>query len=202
MSIQREILPSTLVEIAYVGTRGTHLLGDIDPNQATLATRLANPGVDVNALVPYVGYEAIISRAPIFTSNYNSLQASLNKRFSKGLTVQVAYTWSKLLTNMPQDRALGVYDSYNIASNYGPSTLNTPQMFVASYVYDLPFYRSQSGFLGRVLGGWELSGITTIQSGQSLYCCPRYRSVSACEQRNYLSWRSWIESRQHCSDSQ
>jgi hypothetical protein len=168
LSIQREILPSTLVEVAYVGTRGTHLLGDIDPNQATVATRLANPGVDVNALAPYAGYEAIISRAPIFTSNYNSLQASLNKRFSKGLTVQVAYTWSKLLTNMPQDRALGVYNSYDIASNYGLSTLNTPQMFVASYVYDFPFYRNQSGFLGRVLGGWELSGITTIQSGQSL----------------------------------
>jgi hypothetical protein len=63
---------------------------------------------------------------------------------------------------------LGVYDSYDIPANYGPSTLNTPQMFVISYVYDLPFYRNRSSILGRVLGGWELSGITTIQSGQSL----------------------------------
>lgn len=167
LSVQREILPNTLVEVAYVGTWGTHLLGDIDLNQATLANRVANPGVDVNALAPYLGYQAIISRAPIFTSNYNSLQASLNRRFSHGLSVQLSYTWSRLLTNMPQDRALGVYDSYDIAANYGPSTLNTPQMFVASYVYDLPFYKNQSGLLGRVLGGWELSGITTIQSGQS-----------------------------------
>jgi hypothetical protein len=168
LSIQREVLRNTLVEVAYVGTRGTHLLGDIDQNQATVATRLANPQIDVNAIVPYLGYQALISRAPIFTSNYNSLQVSLNQRVSRGLTVQVAYTWSKLLTNMPQDRALGVYNSYDLASNYGPSTLNTPQMFVASYVYDFPFHRDQSGFVGRLLGGWELSGITTIQSGQSL----------------------------------
>jgi hypothetical protein len=168
LSVQRQILPNTLVEVAYVGTRGTHLLGDIDLNQATVANRLANPGVDVNAIAPYAGYQSITSRAPIFTSNYNSLQVSLNRRFSKGLTVQVGYTWSKLLTNMPQDRSLGVYDSYDIPANYGPSTLNTPQMFVISYVYDLPFYRNRSSILGRVLGGWELSGITTIQSGQSL----------------------------------
>jgi hypothetical protein len=168
LSVQREVLPNTMVEVAYVGTKGTHLLGDIDLNQATVANRVANPGFDVNAIVPYLGYEAIVSRAPIFTSNYNSLQLSLNRRLSKGLTVQLSYTWSKLLTNMPEDRSLGVYDSYDIAANYGPSTLNTPQMFVISYVYDLPFYRNRSGFAGRVLGGWELSGITTIQSGQSL----------------------------------
>jgi len=168
LSIQRQILPNTMVEVAYVGTRGTHLLGDIDPNQATVANRLANPEVDVNALAPYAGYEAVKSRAPIFTSNYNSLQVSLNRRFSRGLTVQVGYTWSKLLTNMPQDRDLGVYDSYDIPANYGPSTLNTPQMFVVSYVYELPFHKNQSGLLGKVLGGWELSGITTIQSGQSI----------------------------------
>jgi hypothetical protein len=53
LSVQREILPNTLVEVAYVGTWGTHLLGDIDLNQATLANRVANPGVDVNALAPY-----------------------------------------------------------------------------------------------------------------------------------------------------
>jgi hypothetical protein len=168
LSIQREILPNTLLEVAYVGTRGTHLLGDINLNQVTVATRLANPGVDSNALVPYAGYEAITSRAPIFTSNYNSLQVSLNRRFSQGLTLGAAYTWSKLLTNMPQDRNLGVYNSYDIGANYGPSTLNTPQILVVSYVYDFPFYKNQQGFMGRVLGGWELSGITNFQSGQSL----------------------------------
>jgi hypothetical protein len=168
LSIQREILPSTVLELGYVGTKGSHLLGDVDLNQPTLAARLANPEADVNAIRPFPGYGVITDRIPVFTSNYNSLQVSLNRRFSKGLTAQVAYTWSRLLTTMPQDRSLATYDTYDLKQSYGPSTLNTPQMFVASYIYDFPFYKTQNGFVGKVLGGWELSGITTIQSGQSL----------------------------------
>jgi hypothetical protein len=168
LSVQREILPNTVVEVGYVGTKGTHLLGDIEINQPTLAARLANPGVDVNAIRPFPGYGVITDRNPIFTSNYNSLQVSLNRRFNKGLTVQIGYTWSRLLTTSPEDRALATYNTYSLGQSYGPSTLNTPQMFVASYVYDLPFYKNQRGFVGKVLGGWEISGITTIQTGQSL----------------------------------
>jgi hypothetical protein len=167
LSVQHELMPNTVLEVGYVGTRGTHLLGDIDLNQPTLASRLANPTADANALVPFPGYQSIISRNPIFTSNYNSLQVSLNKRFSNGLTFGAAYTWSKLLTTNPQDRSLGVYDTYNIKGNYGASTLNTPQILVFSYVYDLPFYRNQKGPLSYALGGWQLSGVTNIQSGQS-----------------------------------
>jgi hypothetical protein len=168
LSVQQEILPSTILEVAYVGTKGTHLLGDIDIDQPTVGSRLATPGDDVNSIRPYAGFGVITDREPIFTSNYNSLQASLNRRFSKGLTVQLGYTWSRLLTTSPEDRSLATYDTYNLKQSYGASTLNTPQMFIASYIYDFPFYKSQQGFVGKVLGGWELSGITTIQSGQSL----------------------------------
>ena len=168
LSVQREVLPGTVLEVGYVGTKGTHLLGDVDFNQPTLAARLANPGVDANVIRPYAGYGVITDRIPIFTSNYNSLQASLNHRFSKGLTVQLGYTWSRLLTTSPEDRSLATYNTYNLGQSYGPSTLNTPQMFIASYVYDLPFYKNQNGFTGKLLGGWEISGITSIQTGQSL----------------------------------
>jgi hypothetical protein len=168
ISVQREILPSTVVEVGYVGTKGTHLLGDVEINQPTVAARLANPGVDVNAIRPFPGFGAITDRNPIFTSNYNSLQASLNRRFRRGLTVELGYTWSRLLTTNPQDRSLATYNTYDLKQSYGPSTLNTPQMFIASYVYDLPFYKNQQGAVGKVLGGWEISGITTIQTGQSL----------------------------------
>ncbi len=167
LSIQHEIMPNTVLEVGYVGTKGTHLLGDVDINQPTEATRLANPTSDVNAIRPYLGYGAITARLPVFTSNYNSLQVSLNRRFSRGLTLEVGYTWSKFLDTNPFDRSLAVYDTYDYKQSYGPSTLNTPQMLVVSYVYDLPFYRNQRNFVGQVLGGWEFSGITTIQSGQS-----------------------------------
>jgi len=167
ISVQHQLMRNTVLEVGYVGTKGVHLLGDVNINQPTLAARSANPTVDANALVPYAGYQAIVSRDPVFTSNYNSLQVSLNRRFSQGLTLGVAYTWSKLLTTNPQDRGLGVSDAYNLKGDYGLSTLNTPQIFVVSYVYDLPFFKNQKNLAARVLGGWELSGITNFQSGQS-----------------------------------
>jgi hypothetical protein len=160
-------MPNTVAEIAYVGTKGTHLLGDIDYNQPTVATREGNPGVGINAIAPFLGYYDIISRDPVFTSNYNSLQATLQRRLSHGLQVGVAYTWSKLLTTNPVDRALAAYDTYDLKENYGLSITNTPQMVSINYVYQEPFFKEQRG-LGWVLGGWELSGIITIQSGQSL----------------------------------
>jgi hypothetical protein len=158
---------NTVFELGYVGTRGTHLLGDIDINQPTVATREADPGVGINAIAPYVGYGQITSRAPVFTSNYNSLQASLNRRLSRGLMVGIAYTWSRLLTTNPLDRALLNYDTYDLKQSYGASTLNTPQIFVMSYSYELPFYKNQNSGVGKVLGGWQLSGIVNFQTGQS-----------------------------------
>jgi hypothetical protein len=166
VSLQHELMSNTVVELAYVGTKGTHLLGDININQPTVATREANPQLGVNAIVPYVGFGPITDRAPVFTSNYNSLQASLNRRMSHGLAVGVAYTWSKLLTTNPLDRALIAYDTYNLKQSYGLSSLNTPQIFSLNYMYEEPFFKNQRG-LGWVLGGWELSGIISIQSGQS-----------------------------------
>jgi len=166
VSVQHELMPNTVVELGYVGTKGTHLLGDIDTNQPTVATRVANPGVGINAIAPYLGYGLITARNPVFTSNYNSLQVAVNRRLSHGLLIGASYTWSKLLTTNPLDRALIAYDTYNLKQSYGLSTLNTPQILVISYVYQLPFYQSQSG-LGRLLGGWELSGIVNFQTGQS-----------------------------------
>jgi len=167
VTVQREVMPNTVFEIGYVGTKGTHLLGDIDLNQPTVAARLANELVDVNAIRPYAGYGAFADRSPVFTSNYNSLQASLNRRMSQGLTLGVSYTWSRLLTTNPVDRGFGATDTYDLKQGYGLSTLNTPQILVVSYVYQEPFFRNQRG-VGWLLGGWEISGIANFQTGQSL----------------------------------
>jgi hypothetical protein len=84
------------------------------------------------------------------------------------LTLGAAYTWSKLLTTQSVDRDSGIQDTYDVKAAYGSSTLNTPQVFVLSYVYDLPFFQKEHNVQGYVLGGWEISGITNIQTGQSL----------------------------------
>lgn len=167
ISVQRQLVPSTTFEVSYVGNVARHLLGEFDMNQPTLASRIANPGVNVNALRPYLGYSYIHARAPLFTNNYNSLQVSLNHRSSRGLTVGIAYTWSKDLTTNSADRAVSVSDSSNFKRDYGPSASNTPQIFEANYVYELPFYKGQNGLVGHTLGGWEISGVTSFVSGSS-----------------------------------
>jgi hypothetical protein len=96
------------------------------------------------------------------------MQVSLNRRVSDGLSFGIAYTWSKNLANNPADRGSGVYDTYDFRQNYGPPSINTPHIFIANYVYDLPFFKDQRGVVGHVLGGWEISGITRVQSGSSL----------------------------------
>ncbi len=168
LSVQDQILPNTLMEIAYVGNQGRHLLGERDLNQPTLAARQANPTAYVTAVVPYRGYSTFTSFLPAYNSNYNSLQVSLNHRTIHGLTLGIAYTWSRMLTTQSNDRATATVDTYNVKADYGPSQYNQPQTFVANYVYELPFYKGQHGFAGHVLGGWELSGITQYNSGQSL----------------------------------
>jgi hypothetical protein len=86
---------------------------------------------------------------------------------SGNLTVNLAYTWSKTLTTNSNDRGTAATNTYNLRGDYGPSTFNTPQVLVFNYVYTLPFYKNQAGATGRLLGGWELSGITSLISGSS-----------------------------------
>jgi len=166
LGFQRQLIPGTVLEVSYVGAQARHLLGEFDENQPTVAAAETNPKVHVNVLRAYQGYGRITERGPIFTNNYNSLQMSLNHN-SHGLQVGVAYTYSKDLTTQSTDRSgLSTYQ-YNLKMDYGPSNYNQPQTFTANYVYDLPWYKGQRGLVGKVAGGWEVSGITQLLSGQS-----------------------------------
>jgi len=167
VSIQREIVPNTRLEVAYVGNRANHLLGIYDLNQVPLNVREApaNATVATNAIRPYLGYGAISTIAPLFRSNYNSLQISVNRQVSRGLDFGVAYTWAKTLTNNSTDRSSAPYDTYNFGADYGPASFSRSQVLVINYVYDLPFYRDQQGLVGHILGGWEVSGISSFETG-------------------------------------
>ena len=167
LSVQQALTSSTVFEMAYVGSQGRHLLGELDLNQPTLAARAANPTADVNVVRPYAGYSYTHSRIPMFTSNYNSLQVSLNHRVTAGLTAGIAYTWSKNLSSQSTDRGAANTNTYDPKLDYGPTTLNTPHIFIANYVYTLPFFKEQHGLVGHTLGGWEVSGITSVESGHS-----------------------------------
>jgi hypothetical protein len=122
----------------------------------------------LNGIRPFVGYGSIGQISPRFISNYNALQTSLQKRLSGNSIINVDYTWSHALTTNQSDRSTGIQNSSCIRCDYGRATLDRAHVFTANYVYYLPWYRSQEGFAGHALGGYEISGIITVNSGLPL----------------------------------
>jgi len=164
--IQQAAGSSAVFYLTYIGSKAADLqyMPDINQLRAGTLTLPANKGVNVNALRPYAGYTNIYEYTTGATFNYNSLQAQLRKRFARKGTLNFAYTWSRGLTDAnsfnytPQD-------SYNLKNDYGPSSYNRSQIFVASYVYELPFWLHGRTWYQRAFGGWQVSGVDKIQSG-------------------------------------
>ena len=132
-----------------------------------------NTSQNTSARVQYSGYIAggLTGTAFDGSSNYNSLQVTVRKVFSHGLSMQAAYTWSKDLGDMNSEVANmssgNSGDPTNLGQQYEPVYFNRPQRVSINYAYDLPFGTHQ-GALGLLLGGWNLSGVTTIQDGSPL----------------------------------
>jgi hypothetical protein len=164
-TVERELPWKLAATAAYVGRRGLRLQREANINQPTLATVLAAPaGTNIDSLRPYKGYGSIRQTDNIASSRYNSLQTTLNRRFSSGLQFGVSYTLSKSQDNGSNQRDV-VPDTYNTSFLWGPSEFDARHVFVANYLYGLPFFKSQQGFMGKVLGGWQISGIVQMQTG-------------------------------------
>jgi hypothetical protein len=193
--VQHQFPGSNILSVSYVGTVGHHLQQTVNINQVPVGVGTENvpalagtPGCNaqgncnvqsilMNTLepsiffVPYRGYSTIEQRQMSGNSNYNSLQVNLRHSFSYGLTFQAAYTWSHELDNMFQaggcncNGTNGVNDE-NLQRWYDTGGLNQTQMLVLNYVYTLPFFKHSSNRLTRqVLGGWEVSGISSFLTG-------------------------------------
>jgi hypothetical protein len=107
-------------------------------------------------------FSGIFSEDTIAHSNYNSLQALFEKRFSHGVQFQASYTFSKSLDNASSFES--AFDPLNFNRTYGLSAFDARHRFVVNYVWDLPVPKYE-GFKGKLLDGWEVSGILTFQSG-------------------------------------
>jgi hypothetical protein len=114
---------------------------------------------------PYKGWRGISMLQPRYNSNYHSLQVSATRRFSGASQVQLAYTWSKNLTDNQTDRSTAPQDAYNIPGEYGRAQLDRRHVTTVNYIYELPWFDKQRGFAGKLLGGWQISGIVTYQTG-------------------------------------
>jgi len=107
-------------------------------------------------------FNSIFSEDSVAHSNYNSLQALFEKRFSHGLQFQASYTYSKSLDNASSFEE--ILQPTNFNATYGPSLYDSRHRFVFNYVWELPI-RKMQGFAGKVANGWQVSGIYTYQSG-------------------------------------
>ncbi len=178
--IQRQLLKGALLDVTYAGSKGTHLIGIVDINQAMPGVALAAglhaaggntvfTGTDdprINAVRPYLGYNAINTIQSAFDSNYNSLQTSLTKPFGTRGLVSFSFTWSKNLTDNGSDRSNAPQSSYNWhEGEYGPATLDRQKVVTANYVYTLPVPSSLKGPAAYVLKGWQVSGLLSFYTG-------------------------------------
>jgi len=119
----------------------------------------------LDQLRPFKGFRSITMVQPRYNSNYHALQFSARQRLTGSSLIDVAYTWSKNLTDSPNDRTTSPQNSYDIRSEYQRATLDRRHVFTLNYVYELPFFRLQKDFVGKVLGGWEASGIVVVNTG-------------------------------------
>lgn len=183
LGIQRELFKRGVLDISYVGTKGDHLVRQLNLNLPDPAAALAVGAGNRNNVRPFVGYGSINYRETSAISRYHGLLSSFNYRFSNGFSFTSSYTFSKTLADATNDRDAidEPQNPRNKAVEYAEARTSRPHIFSASYVYELPFFRrSSNDFARHVLGGWQVSGITTIASGVPI---PRILSDTANETR-------------------
>jgi hypothetical protein len=173
LGVQWEFLKNTVLEVNYVGNKGTHLLQLITLNQPiynqatnSFAPRFA-PGTILSTNKNATG--ALQQVQTTANSNYNSLQTTLTRRFGNGLQLNAAYTFGRSfdyysggtvneLVNNPGDQ-------YNWRVNRGRSDFNREHRLVVSGVYELPKYNYESAVARAVLNNWQIAGVAIFQSG-------------------------------------
>jgi hypothetical protein len=185
LGIQYKLPFDSVLDVSYVGTSGQHLLQrrninapdygagflaeNQDPTNNTTSTAPGAKALPVDFLRPYQGFGNIQFIEPSASSNYHSLQMSVNRRYTKGLLLGVNYTWSKALgtqtNDLPGISGFGApHNIDNRRANYGVLDFDRPHNFNVNFVWDLPKATSNSS-LGYALNGWQLSGIYRYQTG-------------------------------------
>jgi hypothetical protein len=176
LTVQKELPGRFLGQIGYVGTRGTNWEVWIDRNAPDFGVRPAgfnfdprlNQGYNVNLLRPFVGYGSITQFNSGLSSTYHSFQSSWQRRFAHGLAIQGVYTFSKAVGEEQTRRDMRVQNPLYWRADRGPVDFDRTHVFSANYVYELPFFRGKRNVLGEALGGWEVTGFLSLQSGLAM----------------------------------
>ncbi len=187
LNIQHSFGANLLLQVGYVGTKGTKLPRFIEGNPAIYIPGVSTPSnADQRRL--YSGCTLADSPtackfsstgliAGIANSSYNALEVSLKQRFSHGLSFLASYTYSKAIDdassfNMTGSAAKPVagendlaQNPFDLAAERGPSLFDARHRFVFSYQWSLPFFHQSGGAMQAALGGWQVNGIVTAMSG-------------------------------------
>jgi Carboxypeptidase regulatory-like domain len=168
LNVQRTIGKSSTLELGYNGSESRHL--ELLTNQDAPL-----PGNGPNVVrFPYPEFSGIQFLSGDGVGNYNSFTAKFSQRYSNGLSTLLSYTWAKSLDDMSAIRGPGnefaPQNSLCRSCDYGPSTFDIPQRFSGSVLYSLPFgkgkqFLNHGGIVNQIVGGWQVSNITTLQSG-------------------------------------
>jgi hypothetical protein len=185
LGVQLRLPLESVLDVSYVGSASSHLLRNRNINAPPYgaAFRPENqdptlppspiPGATAlgpDFLRPYLGYGDINYFEPAASSNYHSLQSSLQRRFKNGLLLGIAYTWGKALGTSSLDgvafNAFGIarIDDNERRANYGPLNFDRRHSFVGNFVWEVPGTKA-GGVRGQVLDHWQLSGVYRYQSG-------------------------------------
>lgn len=173
LGVQQQFSPRWSAQIEYVGNVSRHMPISVDEDapiySPSCTSKTCDSTAQKNARRPYNNppnppssytYASIYEVLPYSNASYNSLQATLTRTFDRHFSLQAAYVWSRSMGMGP------VTNNYNVLSSYGPTSVDMPNNFVASYILVLPNIHSLGLFGKEVLDGWQVNGITTIRSGQ------------------------------------
>lgn len=176
LTVERQFAGDWMFRLGYVGSHASHLLETIELSPAVY---IPGSKLSTDQRRFYPQYGSIAQSAQDINSSYNSLQATLQKRFSRGLTILANYTWSKSIDDLPRGQGVSTvvsgnsspipwYQSGRHQFDRGPSEFDHTHRLVTSFVWDLPAFTNRSAFLHYVIGGWQLSGLLSAQSGDPL----------------------------------
>jgi outer membrane receptor protein involved in Fe transport len=183
--IQYSLTSDTLLAVGYAGSHQIHQGLNVDINQVPYSDLLGvyeyensggSLGVNPDTVRPYLGYSHIYVNSREAVTRYNSLQTSLERRLTRGLQVQLAYTFSHLISDGPNADTEGhgrpVQDAYNIRAEKSFGTQDQPHTVSINAVWEIPiFANSGNRFLKSGLGGWQLNGIYSFRSGLPQTVC-------------------------------
>jgi hypothetical protein len=184
LSLQRALAGSYLVELQYVGTKGTRLPRFIEANPAVYAPGASSQDAERRRIYadcpPDSSQPCALSSVGLLVnstnSTYHALQATLTRRFQSGLGFQMSYWFSKTLDYVSSLNLSGssprllsgendlAQNPFDLKAEHGPSLFDARHRLVSSWSYELPFFRGSSGWGKTLLGGWQWNGIAVLSS--------------------------------------